>query len=61
MPGPLIIILILVVVIPVGFLVSMMALSAFMGSVLRRNVAEIHKGSELLAMAESENVIQSEH
>ena len=51
MIGAILIILILAIVIPIGFLLSMAVLAAFLGSTLRKSAALKYKDSELLDLA----------
>ena len=46
--GPVLVVLALVIVIPVGVIASGGALAALIGHVLRRNVEQQHEGSELI-------------
>ncbi len=49
--GTVVIIVLLVLVFPVLFLMSMAALAALLGSLLKRDVDAAHEGSELLALS----------
>lgn len=48
MIGPLIIALVIIVVIPVGFLMTNSIVAAIFGYLLTSNAEELHEGSELL-------------
>lgn len=50
MAGAIIIIVLLVVVIPVGLMVTGGALAGVIGHVLRRNAEQTHAGSELVEL-----------
>ncbi len=53
MGGAVVMIILLVVVMPVGILLSGAVVAAVLGGILKRDVDDTHRGSELLDLSES--------
>ena len=51
--GAVVMIILLVVIMPVGILLSGAAVAALLGGLLKRDVDDTHRGSELLDLSES--------